>query len=828
MNFSNAPGEESFEQKYGSCYITNVDAIREAEYPMLQGMSIISIRPHQSVHNFLGTTYLDHAGTTLYPKSLLDAFSTDMISNLFGNPHSLSSSSQLSTQRIEDVRLRVLRFFNADPLHFDLIFVANATAGIKLVMDSFREEKDGFWFGYHIDSHTSLVGARECANTGQHCFESDEEVEKWLNDQASTSSRSDEVGIKLFGYPGQSNMNGRRLPLSWTGRLRSIRHEGSHVYSLLDAAALVSTSRLDLGDSKITPDFTVLSFNKMFGFPDLGALIVRKDAAASLRKRKYFGGGTVEIVTCGEENWHIRKSGTLHERLEDGTLPVHNIIALGSAMDVHGRIFGSFERVAAHTSFLADRLQRKLSMLRHCDGSNVCHMYKGASSSYSDPETQGPIIAFNLRSGNGEWISNMEVEKLANIRNIHLRSGGLCNPGGIASSLKLQPWEMKRNFSAGQRCGGENDIIGNKPTGAIRVSLGAMSSFQDVDTFVAFLEEFFVHREDLERVPAIVTSYDYSLYVESLTVYPIKSCGGWSIPSGTPWEVKEDGLAWDREWCLVHQGTRAALSQKKYPKMALLRPQLDLSQGVLRVRFHGLVPPATIDEITVPLSADPTVFDCTDLSFSQECGENIGVWTYRSLEIACFFTTSVGTPCTLARCLAAGSGTSGRHAKTDLTTTIPGRGLGSQSDIQKPIQLYNESPILLISRSSLNRLNEQIKEKGGKAAHSSVFRANIIVAEDWASTPRPEAPYDEDQWHAVDIGDKVCLDVLGGCRRCQMVCVDQQSAEKDQEPFVTLAKTRRREGKVFFGVHTALSNRHQGYVRSLSVGDRVVPLEAGG
>ena len=39
-----------------------------------------------------GTTYLDHAGTTLYAKSLIERFSADMISNLYGNPHSASNS----------------------------------------------------------------------------------------------------------------------------------------------------------------------------------------------------------------------------------------------------------------------------------------------------------------------------------------------------------------------------------------------------------------------------------------------------------------------------------------------------------------------------------------------------------------------------------------------------------------------------------------------------------------------------------------------------------------------------------------------------------------
>ena len=753
----------------------------------------------------------------------MDEFSNEMMSSLLGNPHSLSSSSQLSTRRIEDVRLRVLRYFNADPDHFDLIFVANATAGIKLVMENFRDQEHGFWYGYHKDAHTSLVGVREAAKDTHHCFGSDDEVKEWLDKGANALPGDNRLG--LFAYPAQSNMNGRRLPLSWTSQLRSSKL-GTHVYSLLDAAAMVSTSPLDLSNPSQAPDFTVLSFYKIFGFPDLGALIVRNESASVLQRRSYFGGGTVEMVLCGKENWHIRKHGCLHEQLEDGTLPVHSIIALDNALNVYERLFGSPERVALHTGFLAELLCNKLAALRHYNGSNVCQIYRDPSSSYLDDSTQGPIIAFNIRDGKGDWVSNTEVEKLANIRNIQLRSGGLCNPGGIVSALDLAPWELKRNFSAGHRCGNEIDIVGGKPTGMLRVSLGAMSNMQDLKTFVEFLEEFFVDHTEVPSRANASPALGRALYVETLTIYPIKSCGGWAIPAGVLWDIRAEGLAWDREWCLVHQGTRTALSQKKFPKMALLKPSLDLDNGLLRVRSNGPVPPSLPNEISVPLSADPSVFQTCDVGLSmptsQVCGENIMAYSYASEQIAHFFTTLIGAPCTLARFPAAVASLSTRHSKAHLNAPGNDRSTSQLSqNPQRPILLSNESPILAISRSSLNRLNEQIKLKNGKAARASVFRANIIVAEDPSSSPGSEEPYVEDNWRSLRIGHDVTLDVLGGCRRCQMVCVDQHSAERNEEPFVTLAKTRRKNGKVFFGVHTALTETKRGQLARIKLGDRV-------
>jgi molybdenum cofactor sulfurtransferase len=729
-----------------------------------------------------------------------------MVSNLYGNPHSTSSASQNTSRRIEEARLRLLHLFHADPEEFEVVFVANATAGIKLVMTAFQDQKEGFWYGYHRDSHTSLVGLREVARE-HRCFGSDHEVEAWLQ---AKEQRKKPSSPGLFAYPAQSNMNGRRLPLRWCQQLREI----PNTYSLLDAAALVSTSPLDLSKVSSAPDFTVMSLYKIFGFPDLGALIVKKSASDAFQSRRYFGGGTVDMVVCSKEQWHARKSESLHEQLEDGTLPIHSIMALHSALDVHCELYGSLNRISRHCAFLAERLYGRLAALRHGSGQAVCEIYKDSSSDYKDTTTQGPIIAFNIRNAQGGWVTNSEVEKLASIRNVQIRTGGLCNPGGISSSLHLEPWEMKRNFSAGQRCGNENDIMHGKPTGMVRLSLGAMTTLRDVDSFLDFMEEFFVDSlEDEEMLaPPILPRMDSRYYVESLTVYPIKSCAGYRISPRVAWHIHKEGLAWDREWCLVRPGSGAALSQKRYPRMALIRPVIDLKCGVLRVEFADST--AGIDPIAVPLAINPSLFsDKSDFMSrnARVCGDTVTARTYESPVITNFFTKALGVACQLARFPANGTSGSSRHAKAHLqpfqqrkTRNMPGTFPNEghvDAGLHRPILLANESPILTISRSSLNRLNEQIKSNGGKAVRAEVFRANIVIAEHHKSTPAFEEPYAEDHWCMLQIGRQF-FQMLGSCRRCQMVCIDQETAQKNQEPFVTLAKTRRFDGKVYFGQHT--------------------------
>jgi len=472
---------------------------------MLKGNSMVS-RLFVAASNVsrTGKTYLDHGGATLYAKSLVDSFSQSLISNLYGNPHSASKPAMLSGDLIDEIRDKTLRFFGADPEHFDLVFVANATAAIKLVMESFRDlgatggSTAGFRYLYHKDAHTSLVGVRE--TTDEHyCFRSDDEVEQWLDGSAKVAGDPNPDQPCLFSYPGQSNMTGRRLPQSWPSRLRSSRlAQHLNAYTLFDAAALATTSDLSslFASNDCAPDFTCLSFYKIFGFPDLGGLIVRKDSGHVLQWRKFFGGGTILMATVIDQSWHYRKETSLHEALEDGTLPFHNIVALGCAIDVHRRLFGNMERISRHTHFLGRRLYKGLKELRHENGQSLVKIYNEEGNEYLDKKTQGSTVAFNLRCGDGSYVSYVDVEEDADEHDIYLRSGGLCNAGGIATYLNLKPWEFKRSWSAGHRCGGKKglEVIGGKPTGVVRASLGAMSTIADVDALLHFLADTYCEK----------------------------------------------------------------------------------------------------------------------------------------------------------------------------------------------------------------------------------------------------------------------------------------------------------------------------------------------
>ncbi|KAK1476033.1 MOSC N-terminal beta barrel domain-containing protein [Colletotrichum cuscutae] len=799
-------------------YNSRVDEFRDREFPMIKGSLVHQLQLFylNLLTNNTDSIYLDHAGTTLYAKSLVDRFSAELTSNLLGNPHSASPSSQYSTSRIEDIRLRLLRFFNVDPEEFDLVFVSNTTAAIKLVSDAFRASPEGFSYVYHQACHTSIIGVREEARESR-CV-ADGDVRRWIDGKSPLDDSEASDSPTLFSYSAQSHMDGRRYPLTWPSLLRespAVSHR--QFFTLLDAASLVATSPLDLSNSETAPDFTVLSLYKIFGFPDLGALIVRRQAEPIFNQRRYFGGGTVDMVVCGKERWHAPKSTFLHERLEDGTLPFHNIIGLDAALDVHAELFGSMSSVASHTAFLRNRLHDGLASLKHGNGLPVCTIYSERRSEVNGSVGSGPLVSFNIRDAAGAWISLYELEKLATLKNLHIRTGGVCSPGGIASALGLSPWEMRKNFSAGFRCGTDQDVIAGKPTGVIRASLGAMSTISDVDFLIDFIDEFYREEVSVDDCRAENQTSSTGFQVQGISVYPIKSCGAFSVPLGMDWEVMPEGLAWDREWCLVHQGSGQALSQKRYPKMALIKPTLDFDGGALRVAYRGRKFSHLPDEISVPLSADPTYFETNGgprERSSRVCGDKITTQVYASDHVNGFFSDILGVPCALARFPAGGQGPSMRYSKAKVQkhqhpqVWVPKGSFGASPELPSPpdsdseqspakILLSNESPILLINTSSLRALNDEIQATGGEPVPSEAFRGNILVG----PTQDPDhLPWAEDGWTKLTIGGED-FTMLGSCRRCQMVCVDQESGERHQEPFVTLSKVRRFDGKVYFGTH---------------------------
>ena len=73
-----------------------------------------------------------------------------------------------------------------------------------------------------------------------------------------------------------------------------------------------------------------------------------------------------------------------------------------------------------------------------------------------------------------------------------------------------------------------------------------------------------------------------SVVLERIWVYPIKSCAGFAPDS---WPLGQNGLLYDREWALV-DAEGEALTQKKLPRLATVRPSLNMDAGT--ILLHSL------------------------------------------------------------------------------------------------------------------------------------------------------------------------------------------------------------------------------------------------
>ena len=215
-----------------------------------------------------------------------------MEKGVFGNPHSANPTSTAATHVVESARTVVLDWFNGAG-DYTAAFTLNASGALKLIGESFPFRPGGRYL-LTADNHNSVNGIREFAGArGAKVDYAPLTVPELRIDEPKLIAllgEADPSQPNLFAFPAQSNFSGVKHPLPLIERARE---RGWRVP--LDAAAFAPTNRLDLKAAK--PDFVVVSFYKMFGYPTgVGCLIVRNETLAAL-ERPWFAGGTVNFAS---------------------------------------------------------------------------------------------------------------------------------------------------------------------------------------------------------------------------------------------------------------------------------------------------------------------------------------------------------------------------------------------------------------------------------------------------------------------------------------------------------------------------------------------------
>ncbi|XP_031727891.1 molybdenum cofactor sulfurase isoform X2 [Anarrhichthys ocellatus] len=564
-------------------------------------------------------------------------------------------------------------------------------------------------------------------------------------------------------------------------------------------------------------DFVPVSFYKMFGFPTgLGALLVRNDAAGILKKT-YFGGGTAAAYLSGED--YYVQAANICDRFEDGTVSFLDIIAVNHGFEALYRITGGMHNIQQHTYGLARYTYMLLSSLCHGNGRPVAQIY--TEGQFESPSTQGAILNFNLKDSHGQIIGYSQVDRMASLYNIHVRTGCFCNTGACQSFLGITNQQMRRNLQAGHVCGDSIDLVDGQPTGSVRVSFGYMSTFEDCQKFLNFVAECFVEKPvtvDQVRLQELITataasgglheeppinntnggavradkrakpteaplrgfghrdsnSHRGAYTLTNIYIYPIKSCGAYEVHD---WPVGPLGLLYDRSWMVVN-GNGVCLSQKREPRLCLVRPQVHLPSNKLLLQASGM------DTISVPLENKTQMHASYRVCQSKVCGDRVEAVDCGD-EAASWLSDFLGQPCRLIR------------QSPDFTRDMKKRPSGAATATS--LSLVNEAQYLMINRASAELIQKLMSSRQDDAEGDQLldgqnvisrFRANLVIA--------GVEPFEEDNWPHLIIGNTRFV-AAGQCGRCQMIGVDQETGTKTKEPLMSLSAYR--NGKVTFGVY---------------------------
>jgi len=428
-----------------------------------------------------GQVYLDYTGGSLWAESQLQKHFELLRTSVLGNPHSASPASVAMTEHVERTRRLTLRYFNARPEDYILVFTQNATAALKLIGESFPFAAGGRYL-LTFDNHNSVNGIREFARakgaTIQYAPLAMPDLRLDANRLDVVLGEGDARHANLFAYPAQSNFSGVKHPLDLVAKAQS---KGWHV--LLDAAAFVPTNPLDL--SVTQPDFVTLSFYKMFGYPTgVGALLLRKSALALL-KRPWFAGGTVNFASV-QGQAHVLSPN--EAAFEDGT-PNYLPIPAREIGLLHMQSVG-IDTIAERVRCLTGWVLEELLALRHTNGRAMARIYGPATT-----QARGGTVTLNLYDPHGHLLDYRRVEELAGAENISLRTGCFCNPGAGETAEGLTEADMRAGFTMGT----EINLLrfvrmmqerGHKSVGAIRASIGIATNFADVWRFLRFIAGF--------------------------------------------------------------------------------------------------------------------------------------------------------------------------------------------------------------------------------------------------------------------------------------------------------------------------------------------------
>ncbi len=378
--------------------------------------------------------YLDYASTTPVDKRVAEKMSHYLtIDGVFANPASRSHSlGWHAEEAVEIARDQIAEAIGASPL--EIVFTSGATESDNLAI---KGTAQAFGKGHIITSqieHKAVLDSCKFLETQGFTvtyLQPQPQTGLILPEQVEQALRDDTILVSLM------MVNNEIGTITDFAKIGEITRKAGVIFHVDCAQGF---GKVDFDLSKLNIDLMSLSGHKIYAPKGIGVLYVRKNDNFTLQAQMHGGN---------------------HERgMRSGTLPTHQIVAMGEAFEIARQ---DFVKDTAHLKMLKQRFWQGLQDI---DGIQLNGDYQQS-------------VANIINIG---FINPVSV--MTNLKRLAVSSGSACNSKSLAPSFVLTA------------IGVPDEIALN----SIRFSFGRFTTQSDIDTALQLIHDSLKHCEIINKV----------------------------------------------------------------------------------------------------------------------------------------------------------------------------------------------------------------------------------------------------------------------------------------------------------------------------------------
>lgn len=257
--------------------------------------------------------------------------------------------------------------------------------------------------------------------------------------------------------------------------------------------------------------------------------------------------------------------------------------------------------------------------------------------------------------------------------------------------------------------------------------------------------------------------------VSEIYIYPIKSLGGVSVQTA---KLSSRGLQHDRRFMLTTPNGQF-MTQRSNRRMALFRTTINDTHLVIQDSS------SPTHKIEIPLAPKYIHKQQEVTIWGDTCTGNVV-----HPKINKWFSEHLKQDCQLVY----------MPEETKRLTSIKDR------QGEEVVSFADAYPLLVFGRAGMNQLNKKLQQP----VSINRFRANVIYT--------GGKPFEEDKWKVFTIGKQPFRGVKP-CKRCNVLNINQFTAEIDKEPNRTLATFRKFNNNIYVGMNVCWKGKKAGILK---------------